>query len=111
MPTYDYECSTCEYAEEIFLSISSKPLTICPQCGADTFRVVFLEAPRCVVREVKTVGQLGERNWSNKGSYERSEILAKNAEADKKVEAMKEAKKIGSMTDEQKQKYIQTGEK
>jgi putative FmdB family regulatory protein len=32
MPTYDYECQACSHRFEHFQSMSSDPLTTCPQC-------------------------------------------------------------------------------
>lgn len=32
MPTYEYECSSCQYLFEAFQGISEKPLTECPRC-------------------------------------------------------------------------------
>lgn len=36
MPTYDYTCSSCEHAWELFQSITAKPIRKCPQCGRQT---------------------------------------------------------------------------
>lgn len=33
MPTYDYACSACGHAVEIFHSITDKPKRRCPECG------------------------------------------------------------------------------
>jgi len=33
MPTYDYECKTCEHQWEEFKSIKAKPTKKCPECG------------------------------------------------------------------------------
>lgn len=33
MPTYDYRCLSCGYTFEHFQSMSSRPLTQCPECG------------------------------------------------------------------------------
>lgn len=33
MPTYDYRCPDCGHAFERFQSMSSPPVTVCPQCG------------------------------------------------------------------------------
>ncbi|MBP7936825.1 MAG: zinc ribbon domain-containing protein [Phycisphaerae bacterium] len=38
MPTYDYTCSSCEHAWELFQSITAKPIRKCPQCGRQTAR-------------------------------------------------------------------------
>jgi len=32
MPTYEYECSSCQYLFEAFQKISDTPLTECPRC-------------------------------------------------------------------------------
>lgn len=34
MPTYDYECSGCGQAFEVFQRMSDEPLSSCPDCGA-----------------------------------------------------------------------------
>ncbi|MCB9869389.1 MAG: zinc ribbon domain-containing protein [Planctomycetes bacterium] len=33
MPTYAYECESCQHSFEEFQSMSSKPLRKCPACG------------------------------------------------------------------------------
>jgi putative FmdB family regulatory protein len=33
MPTYDYECKTCNRVFEVFQSIKAEPLSRCPKCG------------------------------------------------------------------------------
>ncbi len=33
MPTYDYECSACNHALELFQSITAKHIKKCPECG------------------------------------------------------------------------------
>ncbi len=33
MPTYDYKCNACGHAFERFQSITSPPITKCPECG------------------------------------------------------------------------------
>lgn len=38
-----------------------------------------------IVKEVKTIGQLAEKNWSTKGSYEKTEIIDKNRIKQKNV--------------------------
>ena len=40
MPTYDYECKSCEYNFEFFQSIMDPPLTKCPQCGKAVRRLI-----------------------------------------------------------------------
>ena len=33
MPTYDYECSSCGHAYELFQPITARPKKKCPSCG------------------------------------------------------------------------------
>ena len=40
MPHYDYKCPECGHTFETFHSISSAPLTVCPQCGGKIERVI-----------------------------------------------------------------------
>lgn len=39
MPTYQYACSSCDHAFEIFQSFSDDALTICPECKGDLRKV------------------------------------------------------------------------
>jgi len=38
MPTYDYQCTSCEEEFEFFHSITREPLTKCPSCEKDTLK-------------------------------------------------------------------------
>lgn len=38
MPTYEYECKSCEHHFEIEQSIKDDPLMTCPKCRADFLR-------------------------------------------------------------------------
>ncbi|MCI0405168.1 MAG: zinc ribbon domain-containing protein [candidate division Zixibacteria bacterium] len=40
MPTYEYECNSCQYFFEAFQNISEKPLTECPRCGGPVKRKI-----------------------------------------------------------------------
>ena len=40
MPTYEYECSSCQYLFEVFQGISEKPLTECPRCKGPVRRKI-----------------------------------------------------------------------
>ena len=33
MPTYDYECQSCEHRFEKYQAITAKPVRTCPRCG------------------------------------------------------------------------------
>lgn len=38
MPTYDYDCSGCGQAFEVFQRMSDEPVSSCPDCGAPARR-------------------------------------------------------------------------
>jgi len=38
MPTYDYECSSCNHTFELFQNITERPRRKCPRCGRMTLR-------------------------------------------------------------------------
>lgn len=116
MPTYDFECSSCEYHEEIIQPMSSSSVKECPECGAvDTFRVVVLTAPYTSVKEVKTIQQQAEKNTKSMGKYELEEKRLKdqinNGVSQKQKETRERHKSIQSMTPKQQQHWIRTGEK
>ena len=37
MPIYEYRCASCGYAKDCIQKLSDPPLTVCPECGKDTF--------------------------------------------------------------------------
>ena len=38
MPIYAYRCESCGHAKDVLQKLSDPLLTVCPVCGADTFR-------------------------------------------------------------------------
>ena len=38
MPIYAYKCESCGNGQDVMQKISDPLLTVCPQCGASTFR-------------------------------------------------------------------------
>ncbi|MDP6524630.1 MAG: zinc ribbon domain-containing protein [Kiritimatiellia bacterium] len=40
MPTYEYECQSCEIVFERFQSMSAAPIRKCPECGAKVKRLI-----------------------------------------------------------------------
>lgn len=41
MPTYEYQCQTCNHRFEIWQKMTDEPLTICDECGGHIRRVIF----------------------------------------------------------------------
>ena len=109
---YDYGCHACgKILEDVKQSIHDEALKKCPSCGKNSLERVPYGGLGAFVKDAKTIGQVADKNWSNMGSYKRSEIEAKNktnaADAAKKAER----KEINNMSAEQKQRYIMTGKK
>jgi putative FmdB family regulatory protein len=40
MPTYEYECRSCQHRFEKFQSMSEDPVRVCPVCGGSVRRVI-----------------------------------------------------------------------
>ena len=40
MPTYEYECKSCEHVFEEFQSIIAPPCKVCPKCGGEVKRLL-----------------------------------------------------------------------
>ncbi|TSE34813.1 FmdB family zinc ribbon protein [Tepidimonas charontis] len=38
MPIYAYKCDSCGHAKDVLQKVSDEPLSVCPACGAGTFR-------------------------------------------------------------------------
>lgn len=109
---YDYGCHICgEILEDIKQSIHEEALTKCPSCGKNSLERVPYGGLGAFVKNAKTIGQLADKNWSSMGSYKRSEIEEKNKSTSAEKKNKKELRSINRMTEEQKRKYIITGEK
>ena len=38
MPIYAYRCEACGFAKDVLQKISDQPLTVCPECGKESFK-------------------------------------------------------------------------
>lgn len=109
---YDYGCHNCgETLEDVKQSIHDEALTKCPSCGKNTLERVLYGGLASFVKDAKTIGQVADKNWSNLGSYKRSEIEASNKNNSEARTKRKQMREINQMTPQQKEKYIRTGEK
>ena len=73
MPTYDYECGSCEHEFELFQSITEPVKKKCPRCGKRSLRRLF--------------GTGAALLFKGSGFYQtdyRSDSYRKGAEAEKK---------------------------
>jgi putative FmdB family regulatory protein len=111
MPIYHYKCSNCPEDFETFHSIKEPIRTVCGICKNQTLQVVLDGAPVIINKEIKTIGQLAESNAKKLGRYGLEEKMAQDGTKEKlqSQEKMKEARKIASLSPEQKVKYIETG--
>jgi putative FmdB family regulatory protein len=79
MPLYDFRCSRCREAYELFLSIDEPETICCPDCGGELEVLLFnqvpllplasLPFPRSVWREQEpreTAAHMGESSSSGK---------------------------------------------
>lgn len=111
MPTYHYACKNCKEEFEASHSIKEPIRKKCPFCENDTLEVVLDEPPVIINKEVKTIGQLAEKNAKEMGRYALEERMAKDGtiERIKKREARQEQRKIASLSPEKQKKFIETG--
>lgn len=117
MPKYDYYCESCGHEIiDIYQSFSEDSLIKCPSCGQDSLSRVIYGGLGTFVKDVKTIGQLADKNWQNMGRYKKSEIEQKKIDQAKTNESPLDSfgkasrTQINKMTPEQKRKYIITGE-
>jgi len=115
---YDYECSTCGHKiVDHYQSIHDDPISLCEKCQNHSLIRLISGGLGSFFKEAKTIGQLADKNWSQMGRYKQSEL----EENSKKEQESKKSyfdqfgsaskKDINKMTNEQKTKYIMTGEK
>ena len=107
---YDYECSHCKhFMEDVYQSIKDDAITECPKCKKQTlYRIITGGIYGHVYQEPTTIGQQADRNWKNKGHYERSNAMTKmDDEARNKRESRK---MINKMNKDKQYHYIMTGE-
>jgi putative FmdB family regulatory protein len=110
MPLYDYVCSSCGHTlEDVSQSIKDKPLVKCEQCGEMALERVIYGGQIFVRREATTIGQLSDRNTKKMGKYELQSKQEEHNMKQKLSDKQKLHKKINSMNNEQKQKWIMEG--
>lgn len=111
MPTYHYKCFECKEEFETFHSIKEPLKKSCPFCNLEGLRVVLDGPPVIINKEIKTIGQLAERNAKSLGTYGLQEKMATDGTLDriKKQEKRQEMTKIANLSPDKATKYIETG--
>ncbi|MBW3539566.1 MAG: zinc ribbon domain-containing protein [Planctomycetes bacterium] len=85
MPTYDYQCKSCDHRWELFQSITAKAVRKCPECGK-------LKAQRIIGPGAGII-------FKGSGFYQtdyRSDSYKKAAEADRKAQEPAKSDSSGS---------------
>jgi putative FmdB family regulatory protein len=111
MPTYHYACSECKEEFEVFHSIKEPLRKDCPFCEKAGLSVVLDGPPVIINKEIKTIGQLAEKNAMELGKYGLQEKMAEDGSIEriKKREKQQELRKISNLSKDKVTKYIETG--
>ena len=110
---YDYGCTECgETLRDVKQSIHEEAWTKCPTCGNESLqRVPYGGLGSFMKNNSNTIGSQADKNWSNMGHYQKSEIESKRKTELGPAREKKELRsKLNKMTPEQKKKYILKGE-
>jgi len=117
---YDYYCNECHNElKDVKQSITEDALIKCPSCGKRGLERVIYGGLGCFVKDAKTLGQIGDKNWANMGHYKRSEIeMAAKEKSEKETPYFSSfgtttpanRNQINKMTPAQKKKYIMRGD-
>lgn len=91
MPTYEYECTKCEYLFEKFHSMSDKPVQRCPKCRHKVRKLVgagagiIFKGSGFYETDYKRAGSKpsSESNSSSSSSSESSKSDSKSSSSDK----------------------------
>ena len=110
---YDYECTECgETIRDVKQSIHEEAWTKCPTCKNESLqRIPHGGLGAFMKHSSNTIGGQADKNWSNMGHYQKSEIEAQNKAKSEQNNKRNQHKEINKMTAKQKERYIRTGEK
>lgn len=111
MPIYHYACSECKEEFETSHSIKEPLRKNCPFCKLDGLAVVLDGPPVIITKEIKTIGQLAEKNAKELGKYGLQERMAQDGTLERvqKREKQNELRKIANLPQDKVTKYIETG--
>lgn len=119
MPEYSFYCRKCKHKFSRYWNISQYDKEIdlieCESCSADkSFVSRDYQEDNMVVsyHEVKTIGQLADRNTKKMGKYELQDKMREdNMDFHKKnKEVAAKRRRLNKMTPEQKKKWIMEGD-
>jgi putative FmdB family regulatory protein len=109
---YDYGCHACgETLKDVKQSIHDEALTLCPSCGKNALERVPCGGLGAFMKNgSNTIGSQADKNWSNMGHYQKSEIEAQRKKDPAEKNKIEQRKKLSNMTAKQQERYIITGE-
>jgi len=103
MPIYEYKCNKCEHQFEIVQGVKDPVKKKCSECKGFGLERLLFPAMGCV-KEIRTLGQLAEKNTKMAGSKldtpEMSKALKTKAKA-------REINEINRMSVSQQKKFIE----
>jgi len=113
MPIYGFVCENCSHKIDLWLKMNDERPDTCPQCNVKGKLGRDFSGVNVVIdmSQPKTIGDLANKNTEDavkKGKLPKS-ALEWESNRNKKRENQKRAKKIASMTQQQKTDYIMTG--
>lgn len=106
---YDYKCNNCDNVlKDVVQSMKDDALTHCNKCQSEGLERVIYGGVHCSVeQEPKTLKQQAEKNSKNMGHYEKQD--REHADKLKQKEVRNELVRLGGMSKEQQQRYIEHG--
>lgn len=105
MPTYEYKCNNCSLEFEIFQNLKDPVKRKCQSCGKKSLERLISTCAG-FVRDIKTLGQLAEKNTKRLGS--KIDTPEESLRLERKAR-YREYNKINKMTPEQKAKWLKNG--
>ena len=120
MPTYDYECKSCEHQViDVKQGFNDEPLSLCPECSKEELFRIITGGIHGSVKNINTIGSLADHNSKKyKSEIAEGKAMANelNPEAPKPWyhdpkygDASK--KEVSQMSNARKLRYIMEGRK
>ena len=103
MPVYEYKCSNCEDQFEVYQGVKDPVKKKCSKCKKIGLERLLFPAMGCV-KEIRTLGQLAEKNTKMAGSKRDTPEEAKKLAVKAKA---REVNEINKMSVNQKKKFIE----
>jgi len=101
MPTYEYQCKSCEHRFEVWQKMTDEALTACPECNGSIRRIFF---PAGIVfkgsgfykTDHSNGAVINENNHNNQGENKENKESTENKDGAAKKETASETKTAAS---------------